>query len=418
MLLEFSVANFLSIREKITLSMVKGPGAELEASNTIKCNAPSTPDLLASAVIYGANGAGKSNILQALSTMRKIVCDSARHGTPSPSLPVTPFLLDDATTLEPTEFNAVIVVDNVRYQYGFSATSQQIIDEWLYSYPKGRPRSLIERNFQAENGRYVWGNMDKLVGQKQVWQDATREDALFLSTANLLNSVQLRPIYDWFFGHLKIVGLGGWTGKFSAQQCEEESSRRRIEQLMSIADTGIEGIDIDPGEAYGWDVAVIPAPREGLIPWESLRTVHRTNSGREVRFEFESESDGTRKLFLIAGPWLDVLDGGRVLIVDELNDNLHSHLVEFLVKLFHDKRVNKRGAQLVFSTHDTSLLSQNVFRRDQIWLCEKKKDSSTDLYSVVEFSPRKGVENLERGYLGGRYGALPIIGDLAGQLGG
>lgn len=417
MLLEFSVANFLSIREKVTLSMVKGPGAELEASNVIKCNAPSTPDLLASAVIYGANGAGKSNILQSLSTMRRIVCDSARLGTTAPSLPVTPFLLDDVSTLEPSEFNAVFIVDNVRYQYGFSATPQRIVEEWLYSYPKGRPRALIERNFQVEYGRYMWGNMNKLVGQKQVWQDATREDALFLSTATLLNCSQLRPIYDWFSSQLRIIGLRGWTGNFSAYQCEDEGSRQRIEHFLSVADAGIEGIELDRGVAYDWN-DVIEFPRENPDPWNDLRTVHLTNTGRAVKFEFERESDGTQKLFSIAGPWLDALDNGYILIVDELNDNLHSRLVEFLVKLFHDSRVNVKGAQLVFTTHDTSLLNQNLFRRDQIWLCEKNNSSSSTIYSLVEFSPRKGVENLERGYLGGRYGALPIIGELAGQLGG
>lgn len=415
MLIQFSVENYLSIREKATLSLVKSTGSELEETNTIECNAPSTPGLLASAAIYGPNGSGKTNIIKAIQTMRNLVCGTSsknQHGKPNS---IVPFRLDKKSAELPTEFEIVFVVDGVRYQYGFSRTPERVFEEWLFAYPKGRPRRLIERSYAEERGTYEWGTMDKLAGQKQVWQDATRSDALFLSTAVQLNSTQLRPIYEWFQKHLHIVGLQGWTGAFSAAECEDKDSRRRIEQFLRLADTGIESLEVDQ-EALDF---------LGTIPFESserewegyLKTIHVTNTGSLVKFDFQDESDGTRKLFTMAGPWLKVLRDGDVLIVDELNDNLHSHMVGFLVQLFHNRRVNTKGAQLIFTTHDTSILNKDVFRRDQIWLCEKKKDKSTELYSLVEFSPRKGVENLERGYLGGRYGALPIIGDLAGQLG-
>ena len=426
MLVEFSVSNFLSVREKITLSLVKGPGAELEITNIIKCGAPSTPDLLASAAVYGANGAGKSNILRALQTMRNIVCKSARHGSAKRPLPITPFLLDDIGVNEASEFDLTFIVDNVRYQYGFAATSKRVEEEWLYSYPKGRPRQLIDRRFDPKTESYTWGSMDKLAGQKHVWQETTRENALFLSTAVNLNCEQLQPIMDWFREGLIFSWWRGASAHISIDKCSEAESRKKIENMLKVADTGITGIRIkerpsvprnNHTSAPDWLVdAWIDEFETDMLP--EVKTIHATDSGRIVEFDLEHESEGTQKLFSAAGIWLHVLENGGVLVVDELDNSLHPLMVRFLVGLFHDKMANRAGAQLIFNTHDTSQLNQELMRRDQIWLCEKKRDSSTDLYSVVEFSPRKGVENLERGYLGGRYGALPIIGDLAGKLGG
>ncbi len=414
MLIEFSVENFLSIRDKATLSLVKGTGTELFETNTFECSAPSTPSLLASAAIYGPNGAGKTTIIKAIQVMRSIVCGTASKNKPGETIPVVPFRLDEICVKLPTEFDIVFAVDGVRYQYGFSATTERVYDEWLFAYPKGRPRRLIERSYSEETGSYVWGSMDKLAGQKQVWQESTRANNLFLTTAVQLNSAELHPIYEWFQKRLHIVGLQGWTGMFSVGACEDESSRKGIEKILRLADTGIEGIEVDAGHAYGWD-EVIYNPEE-FPSRKSLKTVHRTSSGQAVKFDFDDESDGTRKLFDMAGPWLKVLREGHVLVVDELNDNLHSHMVGFLVQLFHDKRVNRKGAQLIFTTHDTSLLNQHIFRRDQIWLCEKDDTKASVFYSLTEFSPRKGVENIERGYLVGRYGALPHLQDLADGL--
>nr|WP_217641988.1 AAA family ATPase [Atopomonas hussainii] len=140
-----------------------------------------------------------------------------------------------------------------------------------------------------------------------------------------------------------------------------------------------------------------------------IKTIHAGTQDQAVAFEFDDESDGTQKLFSYAGPWLNVLETGKVLIIDELHDNLHPRLVHFLVDLFHNSETNQKNAQLVFTTHETSILNQDVFRRDQIWFCEKNKDQATSLYPLTDFSPRKGRENLEDAYLSGRYGALPYV---------
>ena len=165
MLIQFSIENFLSIRDKATLSMVKGTGNELADTNVIECNAPGTPDLLAAAAIYGPNGAGKTNIIKAIQVMQYLVCGATSQNLSARPISIVPFRLDEKSTASPTEFEIVFTVDGSRYQYGFSRTAERIWDEWLFAYPKGRARRLIERSYSKERGTYEWGAMDKLAGQ-------------------------------------------------------------------------------------------------------------------------------------------------------------------------------------------------------------------------------------------------------------
>jgi AAA15 family ATPase/GTPase len=148
----------------------------------------------------------------------------------------------------------------------------------------------------------------------------------------------------------------------------------------------------------------------------SIKTVHKTAQGKDILFDLDDESDGTRKIFSFAGPWIDTLRNGKVLFIDELHDSLHPHIVKFLVNLFHNTKTNPNNAQLVFTTHETSILDQDVFRRDQIWFCKKDREQTTEIYPLSDFSPRKGAENLEKSYLAGRYSALPVISTV-GLLG-
>ena len=178
------------------------------------------------------------------------------------------------------------------------------------------------------------------------------------------------------------------------------------------------------------DMAATPLPPElpdqlrELLESEStdrkkvrLKTSHETSDGQIVELDFADESDGTRKMFSFAGPWLDALEHGRILVIDELNGSLHPLLVKYLIALFHNPAINTQGAQLIFTTHETAMLDQAIFRRDQIWFCERDSVQSTVLFPLTDFTPRKGVDNLERAYLSGRYGALPFVSDssLAGD---
>lgn len=419
MLIEFNVANFRSLRERQTLSMVKAKGDELTESNTFKTSNSHGLELLRSVAIYGPNAGGKSNVLLALKTMEQMVVKSAVTLQRGDEVPVTPFRLSSESQHACSEFEVTFLVNQVRYQYGFSATSERVYEEWLLAYPKGRAQRWFDRIWSDDKKDYIWEFGASLAGEKQLWQKSTRENALFLSTAVQLNSKQLQPVYDWFKTTLRIGEVGGWGRSFSAYQCEKEE-RIKIVDFLRAADLGIEDVRV---KTEPFDPASLPDNMPQALKDElsrdlkdkkvfDIKTVHKTNEGELITFDLDEESDGTQRLFDFAGPWIDSLENGYVLFVDELHDNLHPKLVQFLVNLFHNHETNPKNAQLVFTTHETSILNQDVFRRDQIWFCEKGKDQSTVLYPLTDFGPRKGRENLELAYLSGRYGALPFIRPL------
>jgi len=424
MLIEFSTANFRSLRDRQTLSLTKAKGDELVESNTFTTVAANKFELLRSAAIYGPNASGKSNSLLALQTMKEIILESATNLQRGDKLPVTPFRLSKATRHAPSEFEVIFIVDKVRYQYGFSATEDRIHEEWLLAYPKGQPQRWLGRVWDEQKQGYDWKLGNNLTGEKQLWQKSTRDNALFLSTAVQLNSERLQPVYDWFNDTLRMTNISGWSPGFSASLCEK-SEKTQVMDFLRAADLNIEDIVV---ETEPFDIKALPDDMPTHVKkmfadelkdkkLVDIKTVHKSEEGDKVTFDFEDESDGTRKLFAFAGPWIDTLANGYVLIIDELHDNLHPRLVQFLVRLFHNSETNPNNAQLVFTTHETSILNQDEFRRDQVWFCEKGEDQATTLYPLTDFSPRKGRENLELAYLSGRYGALPYIRPLRKRKG-
>ena len=410
MLIEFSVENFRSIRDEARFSLVASHGGEHRDTHLV------TPDmtggvrvnpLVRSAAIYGANAAGKTNLVQALATMRRIVTDSSAD---LDELPVTPFRFDPDCEGEPTTFEVSCIADGVRYQYGFKATHEHISDEWLFAWPRGRVQIWFERSSDT------WKFGDKLTGDKEVWRRATRSNALYLSTAVALNSRQLRPIYDWFKKELHISSPRGWNNTFSMSCCRDERKSDIIDFLnvadLAIADVRVVDEDFQP-EKLPQDIdsdlkSQIMEKFAGKKILE-LHLTHDVGNGSPTELELQDESDGTRRLFALSGPWLDTLKKGHVIVFDELHASLHPALVRFLVDQFHDPKRNVKGGQLVFTTHDTSILNQDIFRRDQVWFCERNEQQESRLFPLADFSPRKGIENLERSYLAGRYGALPYI---------
>jgi len=416
-LIEFSVANYKSIREKQTFSLVK---SKLKEPEGFEQNSGTAKDieLLRSGAIYGPNAAGKSNLLLALRAMQKIIKESATEMGRGDSIPVEPYRLSAATREAATEFEAIFIRDGVRYQYGFATTSQRITEEWLIAFPKGRPQHWFAREWQDD--KYQWQMGSSLAGQKQLWQESTRDNALFLSTAIQLNSTQLQPVYDWFCKTLKMTSVQGWNNRYTSSLCDNTKTKAKILDFLKAADVGIDDVKVEKGT---FDDKTLPdtipeelrtklsQKLEGHEIVEGIKTIHQDEDGHPVAFDIDDESDGTKKLFAFAGPWLDVLENGYVLSVDELHDNLHPKLVHFLVQLFHSDKTNPNNAQLIFTTHDTSILNSEIFRRDQIWFCEKDNSKSTQLFPLTEFSPR-GRENLEQAYLDGRYGALPYLREL------
>jgi len=384
MLLEFSVTNFRSIKEKQTLSLLKTKKNELPNNfTTVTLSTGKTLDVLNSAVIYGANASGKSNLLLAMGTMIGIINNDLFSFQLDS---VEPFLLSTENKSLPTEFEIDFIGDGVRYVYGFSAIKNKIIDEWLYQYPKGRPQALIERENTDS-----WGAMTALRGNKNTWQESTRDNSLFLTTAISLNAKKLIEIK----AHIKTVFKLHEFQHIEDTQIFHQSKKPVID-FLQMADDAIIDFDIKESlervEGDGYDIS----------------TYRQLENGNKIKFNFYNESKGTQKIFYSSVYWINALHRGLTLVLDELQNSLHPKLVEHLIKMFHDPEVNKKGAQLIFVTHETSLLDQEVFRRDQVWFCEKE-DNATELFSLADFSVRKGHENIEKFYLSGRYGAVPYL---------
>jgi len=419
MIIEFSVENFKSIKTKQVFSLVKASSDELLA-NTFNPNVISVSPLLHSAAIYGANAAGKSNFIKAVQVMRGLVLNSAKNSQRGDALPANYFKLCESTIAKPTEFEIVFIADGVKYQYGFSATAERVLEEWLYAFPKSRPQRWFIRAYDKDKGMYAWDFSSFFTGKKQLWKESTRDNALFLSTAVMLNSEQLKPLYDWFADVLKVTGIDGWNSAYTAELCAKGDEKEAVLKFLKSAD-----LDIDDLKFESKKVGVAAFPDDMPLELKShllkefetgdfvdIKTVHKSAQGKNILFELEEESEGTRKIFSFAGPWIDTLKNGKVLFIDELHDSLHPHIVKFLVSLFHDKKTNPKNAQLIFTTHETSILDQDIFRKDQVWFCKKDSLQETEIYPLSDFSPRKGAENLEKSYLAGRYGALPVVSSL------
>lgn len=304
-------------------------------------------------------------------------------------------------------------MDKVRYQYGFAVLPGRIAEEWLYVYKTAKPQVWFERKGGADSVHaYTFGS--SLVGQRKVWQAATRSNALFLSTAVQLNSDSLRPIYDWITSQL-IIFAAGTQPMFdsSTNRVVTDDGKKTLVEFLNAADIGISDLSTRVQKQHVFNVEI---NESGPLPTMSEREVRvplfiHSSAKSSALFQIEEESTGTQRLFAFAAPIIDALNLGRVVVADELDGSLHSHITRFLVQLFHRRTSGGTAAQLIFTTHDTSLLDANVFRRDQIWFMEKGHDQVSTIVPLSEFSPRKN-EALERGYLSGRYGALPMIEDF------
>jgi AAA15 family ATPase/GTPase len=411
MLLQFRVKNFRSIRDEAVLNLLSsGSDKSMLDTNCIKTSIKNLPFALKSAVIYGANASGKTNVLQALNVMQKIVTQSASMQV-GQTFNIQPFRLNESCKKHPTEFEITFLLDNIRYQYGFTLTPERITGEWLLVYKAAQPQTWITREFDSLNNSDNIELGSLLTGPKAIWKSTTRSNALFLSTAAQLNSEQLKPVFSWLSKNLLYFGAGELPDPtHTTNLLSIEDSKHAVHSFMSSADTGISGIQAIQSKVTQQAIRFGPSGVETKseeVDMSMPQFVHET-SDSAATFEFQDESLGTQKLFLLAAPVLHVLKNGLTLVVDELESSLHPLLVNHIIGLFHDQKQNQNGAQLIFTTHNTSLLNFDIFRRDQIWFSEKDSEQATKLYPLTDFSPRKN-EALERGYLSGRYGGVPFF---------
>lgn len=420
MLIEFSVKNYRSFWETQTLSMVAGTTKEHQEKNCFTPSNQESPRLLRSAVVYGPNGCGKSNLVRSLGFMQDFVLSSAKESQEGEHINLKPFLLHTEGPSQASEFEVVFVEDGMRYQYGFAATRSQVVHEWLLAYPGNRAQRWFERSYNLKKQKEEWYLGAKLAGQKQTWQKSTRSNALFLSTAVQLNSEQLKPVLNWF-QRLVVISHGELVQRgITVASCEDKEACADILQFLKSAGIEVDGITIKerkldelkfPFQMPDELKSFLQKDLVGKSFKEVLFKHKIINSKKYALFPLKDESDGTQKLFAYAVLWLDLLKEGLVLVVDELDNSFHPLLVRYLLNLIHNPTKNTANGQLIFSTHDTSILDTQIFRRDQIWFMEKDDTQSTRLYPLSDFHPRK-QEALEKGYLQGRYGALPYIGEI------
>ncbi len=421
MLIEFSVENYRSIGETQTLSLVAKGGNELKES-VCECSFPGIGEVQLSkvAAIYGANASGKSNVFKALRFMQYFVVDSATEIKPSEKVQVQPFRLSEAKRGEPSLFEVHFTADGIRYRYGFRVDSDRVHSEWLYSFPKGRKRLFFVREYdhRTADTEYTDGKHYKVDSQLAA---KTRENALFLSVAAQFNDEQLLPAYEWFQGQLRLLDFS-WSKHFSLDTSvniavADASRRKHMARMLQMADLGIEDFEIEVIQVEEKDLpADLPREvREELIDSgiADICFVHKGDQESRVKFRIQDESGGTQKLFALAGPWTDMMNQELCVFIDELGANMHPLLTQGLIRLLCRTQKSSPCTQLLFTTHDMTLLDQSFLRRDQVWFTEKNHEGETELYPLTDYRPRKN-EALQKGYLAGRYGALPLLtGDLA-----
>jgi hypothetical protein len=377
---------------------------------------------LSSAVIYGANASGKSNLLRGVNTMKRIVVENFDKRSVS-EIPYDPFLLNTRTSNEPTFYEVVFLVEKIKYRYGFEADINSIHSEWLFATEKKTEKPLFLR---VPEGIEVMGNFP----EGKDLEEKTRDNALFLSVVDQFNGHIASRIMKWFRNFNIISGLSHDNyRRVTFAMLDKPELNEILTNFFIDIDLGFDKIKLERKE---FNPSELPTdvPEDILKQLVSdlegkklanLRTVHKVyddnqNFIKEIDFDARrQESSGTNKIIDLSGPVFDTLKDGGVLVIDELDAKLHPLLTLSIVRLFQSQEINKNGAQLIFATHDTNILSICNLRRDQIYFVEKNKIGSSDLYSLVEYNKDGKVRkdrSFEKDYINGRYGAIPYFGDF------
>jgi len=417
MLLQYSIENFLSFKNKVTFSMASAADDSMAETHTTKFGSKSYGKVTA---FYGANASGKSSFVDSLHFIKGFFINSntlyentkiRRH----------PFRLDKESEKAPSSFEITFVKDGVKYDYSFSCDDERVLSEFLYSYPKGKIKVLFERTGNDFNFGSAAG---KALSILNLLKEANKKNQLFLVTGATTGNVSsFKPAFEYIMDDL-VVPLGD-TWSLPKKSIDEmidgfedfDEYKSFALKVFKEADFNIVDFDrfkkpVDKSDAVYQAVAHMK--KAGLRlqdpPEEVTETffMHNINGGKWA-IKLEAQSTGTKTLYNSMPFLYDVLSKGRSLIVDEMECGLHPMLTEFIVKLFTNPEINKKNAQLIFTTHNTYLLDLDLLRRDQVWFFEKDPMTGiSDLYPLTEFSPRKG-ENIQKGYLNGRYGAVPLI---------
>lgn len=421
MLLQFSVSNYRAFRQLATLNLAANSRDRSLPENVIASEAAGLGSRerqwLKGVALYGPNASGKSTLLDALHALQNLVVNSAKVTDPQEQIePIKPFCLSYDDDQVPTAFAIAFVAEGSRFEYRVAATRQRLVHESLRAFASGKEQTWFQRDWSSEASDFVW-KPERPTGfsRRKDIEVRTLPNMLYLSKSIAEGNRELNAVFRWFKDNLYFFDLGQeMHGGFTARQFAERTPlHRRIVKLLKHADLGVTGgrvVEQQPPE-FGELLANFPPEirermKEGK--WIKPELLHRGPNGAEVPLDWAYESDGTQRLYELAGPWLDILENGYTVCIDEVETSMHPLMVRELLRLFFSEKENSKGAQILFTTHNPLLLDPSLLRRDQVWFTDKDQDGVAHLYPLTDYQPRKG-ESLVRGYLAGRYGAVPFV---------
>jgi len=426
MIVDFTVKNFKSIKEEQTLSMFVSGSKKEHENNIFSSSTEKQINLLKSAVIYGPNASGKTNVIKAIDYFRNLILDSTDLKVDQKIPEYFPFKLDKDNKSKPIAFELEFMLKtSMRYRYSVMFDEQEILKEELVFFPKKQESRL----FLREKGKPILFG-PALKGRKKSIEAELLPNQLFLSRAANSNQEKMKEIYLYFRYHLRFqISAPGSANIFPNIVLELKKNnntfKKKLIDFLVAADTGIQSIDIEKRElkdlvfeSGSQDMPEeIKKIREQMLEVLKYRpvTIHKSYRGEKeagtIRFDIDEESNGTRRMLGLAWNIIRALEEGYTFIIDELDSSLHPHLSRYIIELFHDPETNPNNAQLIFTTHDTSLLDSDLFRRDQVWFTSKDKYGATQLFSLDEFDKNqvRSEGPFEKWYLGGRFGATPFI---------
>lgn len=423
MIIQFSVSNYRSIAENQVFSMASGSLGSKKSNKSFETGNSIAPKALRSACILGPNGSGKSSLVGAMDFFVDFVRKSANASSVGDKIKLSPYKFSKEKTNSPTEMEMVFITKFASYQYGFSADSNRVYSEWMFSRTNefgAKTRTIFQREFDKETEKYKWSTGDSLKGEKDLWKKSTRENSLFLSTAVQLNSDSLRDPYNFITNNIKIItsdrDLHGGLPTFV--DCLEKTKKGKI--LTFLKGVGLSFDDIEATEKnfefpeFALNI-INEETKKFFLSQESktleFSTLYKGENDQMIPLKFAEESSGTQFLISLAGPWIEALENGYTFIFDELHNNLHPLALKYIISMFNKPKINKKNAQLIFTTHDANTISGRDMDKEQIWLVEKNKEYKSNFYPLSDFNIRNSM-SFAKGYLAGKYGALPFLKDF------
>jgi AAA15 family ATPase/GTPase len=431
MLLRFGFSNFKSFSEYQEFSLIAADA--LKDNRSFKLAAGNSGhNVLPCVVFYGANASGKSNTLEAFYFFQRFISASHTSNSRKRGIGRPYFKLSSKFKTEPTTMDADFIINGTHFHYGFSIDNQLVREEWLYQFNYGIKKSrvvLLHRQYDEETSETNFSFSKTLKGKNKSISELTRDNALFLATAAQNNHAQLSEIYAYINNAFNFRFKNENSEYHIAEKIDSDSLHEKIRDIISTFDTGVVEIQTSARipskqEEQIFNKLALSLTdentsldlREYIKNQKQLDIIHQSSEGERVVFKFSEESLGTQSMFGLMTLVVSTLESGGILFIDEMEMSLHTLVTQEIVSLFNSKESNPLGAQLLFSTHETNLLCCNILRRDQIWFTERRKDNSTELYPLTNFTIRMDSD-IESGYLEGRFGAIPFMGDINKALG-